>query len=106
MLSLQTKVARANERLKVLGAKFDFGCGALKTYTPNLNYFVRPSKLVCSVENKGGFAFFYIHSISVYNNYNADPSKFTEYIEDLKKVQAIMDYCNSLNIEVSMYESG
>lgn len=110
MLSNDTKLQRINEKLEQIGAKLQWCCYDLKTYTPGLInlrnynsvYFVVEGynlRLRTFVENnKVMFSLAEIPHVK-FENY----SQFNHFCLMIKTVKDILDSCNRYGLEVPKY---
>lgn len=111
MLSNETKLNRINERLSLIGAKLEFACYDLKTYTPRLvninnsnsRYFVVEGyKLIFRTfveNNKVVFGLAYIPEMC-FSNYE----EFNHFFTLVKVIKDVLDSCNRYGIEVPKYK--
>lgn len=110
MLSNETKFNRINERLSEIGAKLEWACYDLKTYTPGLVnlrnynsvYFVVDGynlRFRTFVENnKVIFCLGEIPNIQ-FENYDS----FRNFYIMIRKIKDILDACNRYELEVPKY---
>ena len=111
MLSNDTKLQRINEKLGQIGAKLQWCCYDLKTYTPGLVnlrnynsiYFVVEGynfRLRTFVENnKVIFSLGEIPNIG-FGNY----SEFNRFFTAIRTIKDILDSCNKYGLEVPNYK--
>ncbi len=110
MLSNNTKLERINEKLYLIGAKLEWACFDLNTYTPTLINLNGPTSIYFSAEgytfrlktfvlnNKVVFTVGEIPNIT-FKHYE----QFNRFCMMIKMVKDILDSCNKYELEVPKY---
>lgn len=113
MLSNETKLKRINEKLKEYGLELQFSCFDLKTYTPKL-YKVQEEPLLFSVYQLYGVQLgvkvvgnnkvkFYVITINGVDGHKQTGNWFELYVNWVKNIDSVINYCNNLSLEVPKY---
>lgn len=113
MLSNDTKLKRINEKLKQYGLEMQWGCYDLKSYTPRLlqlyaepllykTYILYGIKLDVKVvaQNRVKFC---VQKINGIDSSKQTGDWFELYVKYVKDIDSVINYCNSLSLEVPKY---
>lgn len=110
MLSNETKLERINSKLSKIGAKLEFACYSFETYTPTLKNIRKPNHALYELEGVK----FLLGTRIVGNRVELrvrglEQVEFVSYLEyanynkKLQEIFKVIEYCNSLGLEVPEY---
>ena len=111
MLSNETKLQRINEKLSLLGAKLEFACYDLKTYTPRLTNIKNPNSRYFTLYGYNLIFRTYVENNKVIFTLGYSPecafdrySDFNQFVTMIRTIKDIMDTCNKYELEVPKYQ--